>query len=71
MCGFTWTYVYSNARSRLPEVWEESVINCPKEVLLVALSATMSNVGDIKEWMENTHGPSSLVVSDFRPVPLT
>ena len=52
-------------------MWEESVINCPKTVLMVALSATMSNVGEIKDWVEHTHGPSSLVVSDFRPVPLT
>lgn len=47
------------------------MINCPKTVLMVALSATMSNVGEIKQWVQHTHGPSSLVVSDFRPVPLT
>ncbi|CAM9848378.1 unnamed protein product, partial [Ascophyllum nodosum] len=61
---------YMNDRDR-GTVWEESVISCPDTVLMVALSATMSNVGDIKEWVEHTHGPSSLVVSDFRPVPLT
>ncbi|CAN0007223.1 unnamed protein product [Pylaiella littoralis] len=61
---------YMNDRDR-GTVWEESVINCPKTVLMVALSATMSNVGEIKEWVEHTHGPSSLVVSDFRPVPLS
>lgn len=57
--------------SRASQVWEESVINCPKTVLMVALSATMSNVGEIKDWVQHTHGPSSLVVSDFRPVPLS
>lgn len=55
----------------LHKVWEESVINCPKTCLMVALSATMSNVGEIKDWVHHTHGPSSLVVSDFRPVPLS
>ncbi|CAB1119196.1 unnamed protein product [Ectocarpus sp. CCAP 1310/34] len=61
---------YMNDRDR-GTVWEESVINCPKTVLMVALSATMSNVGEIRDWVEHTHGPSSLVVSDFRPVPLS
>ncbi|CAM9954580.1 unnamed protein product, partial [Scytosiphon promiscuus] len=61
---------YMNDRDR-GTVWEESVINCPKTVLMVALSATMSNVGEIKDWMQHTHGPSALVVSDFRPVPLS
>ena len=46
------------------------MIHCPKTVLMVALSATMSNVGEIRKWIEHTHGPSKLVVSDFRPVPL-
>ncbi|CAM9960617.1 unnamed protein product, partial [Choristocarpus tenellus] len=52
-------------------VWEEAVINCPSHMLMVALSATMSNVGDIRDWMTYTHGPSQLVKSTFRPVPLT
>ncbi|CAM9604775.1 unnamed protein product, partial [Phaeothamnion confervicola] len=51
-------------------VWEESVISCPPHVLLVALSATMGNVDDVRGWIAATHGPAELVTSDFRPVPL-
>jgi superfamily II RNA helicase len=60
---------YMNDKDR-GTVWEESVINCPRHVLLVALSATMANVGDIAGWLQQTHGPTELVTSDFRPVPL-
>ncbi|KAG5189437.1 hypothetical protein JKP88DRAFT_353078 [Tribonema minus] len=60
---------YMNDRDR-GTVWEESVISCPRHVLLVALSATMANVQDIAGWMDQTHGPTELVMSDFRPVPL-
>ncbi|CAM9543848.1 unnamed protein product [Chrysoparadoxa australica] len=60
---------YMNDRQR-GTVWEESVINCPKHMLIVALSATMANVGDIAGWIQQTHGESTLIKSDFRPVPL-
>ena len=51
-------------------VWEESVIGSSPQTLLVALSATMRNARDICTWMNAVHGPTELVASDFRPVPL-
>ena len=51
-------------------VWEESVISCPPSVRILALSATMGNVDEIKGWMTSIHGPTELVISDHRPVPL-
>lgn len=51
-------------------VWEESVISCPKSVRILALSATMGNVADIKGWISSIHGPTTLVQSSYRPVPL-
>ena len=51
-------------------VWEESVISCPQSVRILALSATMGNVEEIKGWMSSIHGPTELVLSDHRPVPL-
>lgn len=51
-------------------VWEESIIYSPPEIQLVALSATVANAADLTEWIDQTHGPTDLVVSSFRPVPL-
>ena len=51
-------------------VWEESIIHCPPPVQLVALSATVANAGQLTDWIEKVHGPTTLVMSDFRPVPL-
>jgi superfamily II RNA helicase len=51
-------------------VWEESIIYCPADIQLVALSATVANAGELTAWIDQTHGPTELVVSDFRPVPL-
>jgi superfamily II RNA helicase len=51
-------------------VWEESVISCPPSIRILALSATMGNVDEIKGWMSSIHGPTELVLSDHRPVPL-
>ncbi|MFL0744879.1 MAG: DEAD/DEAH box helicase, partial [Prochlorococcus sp.] len=51
-------------------VWEESIIHCPASVQLVALSATVANAGQLTDWIERVHGPTQLVLSDFRPVPL-
>lgn len=60
---------YMNDRDR-GTVWEESVIYSPPSVLIVALSATMRNVKDIRDWFASVHGPTDLITSDFRPVPL-
>ena len=51
-------------------VWEESIIHCPKSIQFVALSATVANAGQLTDWIEEVHGPTDLIFSDFRPVPL-
>ena len=51
-------------------VWEESIIHCPPPVQLVALSATVANAGQLTDWIHKVHGPTRLVYSNFRPVPL-
>lgn len=51
-------------------VWEESIIHCPSSVQLVALSATIANAGQLTDWVVRVHGPTKLVFSDYRPVPL-
>ncbi len=60
---------YMNDRQR-GTVWEESVIYCPAEIQLVALSATVANSGQLTDWIDQVHGPTDLIYSDFRPVPL-
>jgi len=50
---------YMNDKSR-GTVWEESVIYSPPELSLVALSATMRNVRDIRDWFAEVHGPTDL-----------
>lgn len=51
-------------------VWEESIIYSPRDVQLVGLSATVANAEEMRDWLEDIHGPTRLVVTDFRPVPL-
>jgi len=51
-------------------VWEESIIYCPPAIQLVALSATVANAPDMAAWMEKVHGDTTLISTDFRPVPL-
>ncbi len=51
-------------------VWEESIIHCPTNVQLVALSATVANAGQLTDWINEVHGPTQLVISQYRPVPL-
>ncbi len=51
-------------------VWEESVICSPREIQMVALSATIANAGQLAAWFRQAHGPTDLVVSEHRPVPL-
>lgn len=51
-------------------VWEESIIYSPPEVKLVGLSATVANAREMADWLEDIHGPTRLVSTDFRPVPL-
>jgi superfamily II RNA helicase len=60
-------------------VWEESIIYCPPQIQLVALSATIGNPQELTDWIikvrnsKQTSGETydcELVNSDFRPVPL-
>ena len=60
---------YMNDRQR-GTVWEESIIYCPPEIQLVALSATVANSQKLTDWISEVHGPTELIYSDFRPVPL-
>ncbi|MEI2580410.1 DEAD/DEAH box helicase [Scytonema sp. PRP1] len=60
---------YMNDRQR-GTVWEESIIYCPREIQLVALSATVANSGELTDWLNQVHGPTDLIYSDHRPVPL-
>lgn len=60
---------YMNDRQR-GTVWEESIIYCPPEIQLLALSATVENSGQLTDWLQQVHGPTELIYSDFRPVPL-
>lgn len=61
---------YMNDRQR-GTVWEESIIYCPSEIQLVALSATVANSDQLTDWIAQVHGPTDLIYSDFRPVPLS
>ena len=61
---------YMNDRQR-GTVWEESIIYCPPKIQLVGLSATVANGDQLTDWIAKIHGPSELIYSDFRPVPLT
>ncbi len=51
-------------------VWEEIIINCPQDVPLVALSATVSNLHDIAAWIAEVHRPIVPIHHPVRPVPL-
>ncbi len=60
---------YMNDPSR-GTVWEESIVYCPAPVQILALSATVANSGQLCDWIDRVHGPTDLVRSDHRPVPL-
>ena len=51
-------------------VWEEIIVNAPKDVTLVALSATVANVREIADWISLVHRPIQAVIHPHRPVPL-
>ena len=51
-------------------VWEESIIYCPTNIQLIALSATVANCQDLTDWINTVHSKTTLVNTDFRPVPL-
>jgi len=51
-------------------VWEETIIHCPTRTQIIALSATIANADQLQNWIEKVHGPTVLISSDKRPVPL-
>jgi superfamily II RNA helicase len=60
-------------------VWEESIVYCPPQIQLVALSATIGNPEELTDWIikvrngnreQNIRYECELINSDFRPVPL-
>jgi len=51
-------------------VWEEIIIHLPRHVQLVCLSATVSNVDELAEWIAAVRGPTSSIVEHKRPVAL-
>ncbi|MBQ4647150.1 MAG: DEAD/DEAH box helicase [Candidatus Gastranaerophilales bacterium] len=51
-------------------VWEESIIYCPTNIQIIALSATVQNSAQLTDWINTVHSKTELVYTDFRPVPL-
>jgi superfamily II RNA helicase len=52
-------------------VWEESIIFAPPEIRFIALSATISNLGEFAAWIRSVRpGPVRVVLETRRPVPL-
>ncbi len=52
-------------------VWEEVILHLPEEVLLVSLSATVSNAEEFGGWIQTVRGDTTVVVDEHRPVPLS
>lgn len=52
-------------------VWEEIIVNAPREVQLIGLSATVANVKEIADWISIVHGPILPIFHPERPVPLS
>ncbi|MFA5889475.1 MAG: DEAD/DEAH box helicase [Actinomycetota bacterium] len=50
--------------------WEEILIHLPREVRIVALSATVSNASEFGAWLRTVRGPTDIVVEERRPVPI-
>lgn len=51
-------------------VWEEVIIHLPESVVLVSLSATVSNAEEFGEWLVTVRGDTDVIVEERRPVPL-
>ncbi|WP_291480538.1 DEAD/DEAH box helicase [Corynebacterium sp.] len=51
-------------------VWEETILNLDPSVILVSLSATVSNAEEFGAWLSTVRGRTDLVVTTHRPVPL-
>lgn len=51
-------------------VWEEVLIHLSRECQILGLSATVANAEEFRSWIAHVHGPTKLVESTHRPVPL-
>ncbi|KAG2449071.1 hypothetical protein HYH02_005820 [Chlamydomonas schloesseri] len=51
-------------------VWEEVIINCPRHIQLLCMSATVANPQDLGDWIAQEHMPCETIQTRFRPVPL-
>ena len=51
-------------------VWEEIIVNAPRDVALVALSATVANIAEIADWISLVHRSIVAITHPDRPVPL-
>jgi ATP-dependent RNA helicase HelY len=51
-------------------VWEEVIIHAPTRIQLVCLSATIANAEEFAGWVRERRGPTELILSKHRPVPL-
>jgi len=51
-------------------VWEEVIIQLDPEVLLVCLSATVSNADEVGQWLSTVRGRTDVVVETTRPIEL-
>ncbi|ERG69337.1 DEAD/DEAH box helicase [Segniliparus rugosus] len=52
-------------------VWEEVILNLPREVVVVSLSATVGNAEEFGEWLQAVRGDTEVVVEERRPIPLS
>ena len=50
--------------------WEEIFIHAPINIKFLCLSATIKNRNEFLEWIVSLRGPTSLIISENRPVPL-
>ncbi len=52
-------------------VWEEAILFTPQEIRILALSATVPNIQQLSDWIQQVHErPIAVVEESHRPVPL-
>lgn len=51
-------------------VWEEIILSAPPHVVLVCLSATVSNADELAGWIHQVRGTTTVVIEERRPVEL-
>ncbi|MGH2770011.1 MAG: DEAD/DEAH box helicase, partial [Actinomycetota bacterium] len=51
-------------------VWEEVIIHLPRDVVIVSLSATVSNAEEFAGWIQGLRGTTTAVIEERRPIRL-